>query len=112
MAFLLEDRPPLILESNVLRDEFKPDFDFKSYHDKIRLRNAHKCLGLLIDEKITLKQNRSRSPKVDQILIDSEGSNKDNTISENEDEMENQNEKSSRSLGSKLHNLENQIMEE
>ena len=87
-----------------MHDEFKPNFDFKSYHDKIRLRNAHKCLGLLVDEKISLMQTKLQTESA-----------KDNTISENEinEEMSNKvmlpNENSYQSDTSKL-NLEDQII--
>ena len=97
----------MVLESNVLHDDIKPNFNFKSYHDKIRLRNAHKCLGMLLDEKISLKQRSLQQADNDK----KSESDKDNTISENEVNEDRPNENSSKSDNSKL-NLEDQIIED
>ena len=83
----------MVLESNVLHDDIKPNFNFKSYHDKIRLRNAHKCLGMLLDEKISLKQRSLQQADNDK----KSESDKDNTISENEVNEDRPNENSSKS---------------
>ena len=92
----------MVLESNVLQDEFKPNFDFKRYHDKIKKRNAHKCLRMLLDDKISLKRRCFRPEFM-----------KDETISEINDDANDimPNENSSQSDISKLQ-IEDHIREE